>query len=239
MTASLLEQDRAQRYATLLPMALLRRSPVTVVGVGAIGRQVALQLAVMGVSPLTLLDPEVVETVNLGAQGFRECDRGRPKAAATAETIAELNASVVVQVHQRRFQKSRDAADVLFCCVDSIETRRLIFEAVKPRLCFFVDGRMSAESLRILTVCDSAGLEHYPRTCFSEREAHAGACTARTTFYAASIAAGWMVAHYARWLRGFPVPPDLLLNLLADELSLLPVSASHDAAPARRGGTDE
>ena len=64
---------------------------------------------------------------------------------------------------------------------------------------------------------------------FRSDEAHRGACTARTTFYAASIAAGIMVAHFTRWLRGFEPPMDLMLNLLADELVV------RDAEPVASG----
>jgi sulfur carrier protein ThiS adenylyltransferase len=46
------------------------------------------------------------------------------------------------------------------------------------------------------------------------------ACTARSTIYTASIAAGLMVSQFTRWLRGLPVERDLLLNLLAAELTV-------------------
>ena len=69
--------DRYRRQSTIVPEALLRKHPVMVVGVGAIGRQVALQLTVMGVTRLTMIDPDRVEPVNLGAQGFREEDLGK------------------------------------------------------------------------------------------------------------------------------------------------------------------
>ena len=217
-TSSNSDRERYLRQSRFLPQELLRRYPVTVVGVGAIGRQVATQLGVMGVSPLTLIDPDKVETVNLGAQGFLESDLGKPKVEATAELIGRLNGTVSTAGHARRFRRSEDSAEVLFCCVDSIETRGHIFRAVKDSVRCFIDGRMSAESLRILTVGNAVGLRHYPRTLFSAAEAQQGACTARTTFYAATIAAGIMVALYTRWLRELEIPADLVFNLLADEL---------------------
>jgi len=212
------EADRYVRQSGLLPQELLRRHPVTVVGVGAIGRQVALQLAVMGVSPLTLIDPDRVAAVNLGAQGYLEADLGELKVDATTRLIGRLNADVEVVTHGRRFRRSEDAAEVLFVCVDSIETRGHIFAAVKDKVRFLVDGRMSAEALRVLTVRDAATLAHYPGTLFRSEEAYQGPCTARTTYYGATIAAGLLVAHFARWLRGLDVPADVMLNLLADEL---------------------
>jgi len=212
------EAERYVRQSGLLPQALLRRHPVTVVGVWAIGRQVALQLGFMGVSPLTLIDPDRVERVNLGAQGYLEADLGTLKVDATAGLIARLNADVAVVTHGRRFRRTGDAAAVLFACVDSIETRGHIFAAAKDSVRFFVDGRMSAEALRVLTVSNAATLAHYPGTLFRAEEAYQGRCTARTTYYGATIAAGLMVSHFARWLRGLAVPADIMLNLLADEL---------------------
>jgi hypothetical protein len=211
-------KDRYLRQEGLLPAAKLQCCPVTVIGVGAIGRQVAIQLATIGVSSLTLIDPDVVEPVNLGAQGFLQDDLGRPKVHATADLLHQINHGAEIHCHQRRFLKSEDVAERVFCCVDSIDTRRHIFNALKGTAAFFVDGRMSAESLRILCVHDSAGLAHYPTTLFDGSDAFRGACTARTTFYAATIAAGWMVSCFARWLRGITPPLDMSLNLLADEL---------------------
>lgn len=218
--------DRYIRQSAILPTAKLADCPVTIIGVGAIGRQVALQLAVMGVSPITLIDFDTVEVANLGAQGYLDDDLGRPKVEATADLINQLNRDVAVHSIHRRFTRSEDQPAVVFCCVHSIETRRHIFGACAKFLRFFVDGRMSAESLRILTVCDRDGLTHYPSTLFTQEEAHRGACTARTTFYCASIAAGLMVANFAKWVRGIIPPVDLSLNILADELVVTDQAAS-------------
>jgi sulfur carrier protein ThiS adenylyltransferase len=57
-------------------------------------------------------------------------------------------------------------------------------------------------------------------TLFRQEEARAGSCTSRSTIYAASIAAGLMIHQFTRWLRGLPVDADVMLNLLASELSV-------------------
>lgn len=43
---------------------------MTVIGVGAVGRQVALQLAAMGVSRFQLFDFDIVEPTNINFQGY-------------------------------------------------------------------------------------------------------------------------------------------------------------------------
>jgi sulfur carrier protein ThiS adenylyltransferase len=108
--------------------------------------------------------------------------------------------------------------------VDRIDTRRLIWEAVKNKVDFFADGRMSAEVLRVLVACDPSSRKHYPTTLFAAEEAYQGSCTAKTTIYCANVAAGLMLAQFTKWLRRLPIAPDLSLNLLADELALSAIS---------------
>ena len=98
--------------------------------------------------------------------------------------------------------------------------RRMIWETVRSSASSFVDGRMSAEVLRVLAVNEPAVDDYYQQTLFAPEEAYAGACTTRSTIYTASIAAGWMVHQFAKWLRRLPVDADLVLNLLAAELTV-------------------
>lgn len=210
---------RSERYKDLLPSDKLAALGCTVIGVGAIGRQVALQLAAMGVPKLQLIDHDVVETVNLGTQAYCADDVGRPKVHATADLAHQLNPAIEIEAIAGRYAKSQSVQTATFCCVDSIQTRRHIFEAVHRSAQVFIDGRMAAEALRVLTVCDPATAAHYKTTLFDPAEAHREGCTQRSTIYCANVAAGFMVAQLARWLRGLPPERDVSLNLLAMELT--------------------
>jgi molybdopterin-synthase adenylyltransferase len=212
--------DRDLRQRDIIPPERLAACRATVVGVGAIGRQVALQLAAMGIPALQLIDPDTVEAVNLAPQGYLEDDLGRSKVSATADLCQQIHHRLEIHEHPERFRRSLEIGNVLFCAVDSIETRRLIWQAVKDRIEFFCDGRMSAEVLRVLSVCDAASFRHYPTTLFAAAEAYAGACTAKSTIYCANIAAGLMVAQFAKFLRKLPVEADVQVNLLASEMSV-------------------
>jgi hypothetical protein len=79
---------------------------------------------------------------------------------------------------------------------------------------------MSAETIRVLTVAGSQGTTHYPTTLFAASEAFAGACTAKSTIFTSNIAAALMLASFAQWLRGMPLEVDVMLNLLAWELTV-------------------
>jgi sulfur carrier protein ThiS adenylyltransferase len=80
---------------------------------------------------------------------------------------------------------------------------------------------MLGEVLRVLAVAEDVGRDHYPTTLFAQSEAQLGRCTARSTIYAAHIAAGLMVHQFTRWLRGLPVDRDTSFNLLAGEWAVL------------------
>lgn len=212
--------ERFSRQADIVPRERILDCNITVIGVGAIGRQVALQLTAIGVTPLQIIDFDSVEISNLATQGYLQKDIGRSKVDATAEFCREMNPDMNVEVIFGRFKRSTSIGDCVFVCVDSIETRRHIWDAVKDKVSFWCDGRMSAEVLRVVTACDTKSREYYPRTLFTTEQAHAGTCTAKTTIYCANIAAGFMLAQFTKYLRLLPVDPDIQVNLLASEINV-------------------
>jgi sulfur carrier protein ThiS adenylyltransferase len=169
-----------------------------------------------------LVDFDAVEPSNLASQGYLEEDLGRPKVEATGAMCLRINRSLEPRAVNDRFRRSMEIGTAVFCAVDKIEIRRAIWEAVKDKASFFVDGRMSAEVLRVLTACDTPSRKHYPTTLFAAGEAYAGPCTAKTTIYCANIAAGFMVAQFTRWLRRLPPETDIVVNLLSCDLSVQP-----------------
>ena len=212
--------DRFSRQADIVPRERILDSKATVIGVGAIGRQVASQLAAIGLSWMQLVDHDTVEESNIASQGYFEDDLKRLKVHATADICHQINPRLELYTIEERFKRSALVGNCVFCCVDSITTRRHIWDAVKDKVNFFVDGRMSAEVLRVITACDEKGREYYPQTLFAAEQAHAGPCTAKTTIYCANIAAGFMLAQFTKYLRMLPVDPDIQINLLASEINV-------------------
>jgi sulfur carrier protein ThiS adenylyltransferase len=214
------DDERYSRQRDIVPPERIMTCRATVIGVGAIGRQVALQLTAMGIPRLQLVDFDGVETSNLASQGYLEDDLGQLKVEATAMLCRKVNAGIEIVSVPERFRRSMEIGNAVFCCVDKIDIRRLIWQAVGEQVSFYCDGRMSAEVLRVLTACDTPSRSHYPSTLFRAEEAFVGPCTAKTTIYCANIAAGMMVAQFTKYLRQLPVEADVQLNLLASELSV-------------------
>jgi hypothetical protein len=210
--------DRFERQQNFVPAERLIDLTATVIGVGAIGRQVALQLAAIGVRRLQLIDFDCVEAINVTTQGYLRDDIGQLKVAAVQKTIAAIDPAVAVDSIADRFRPKQSFGEAVFCCVDSISSRTSIWRSVQYRCQFWVDGRMLGEVIRVLAAVDPHDRQYYASTLFLQSEAQTGRCTSRSTIYAAGIAAGLMVHQFSRWLRGMPVDTDAALNLLAGEL---------------------
>ena len=213
--------NRFERQASLVPQERLSQLQVTVIGVGAIGRQVVIQLASLGVSFLRLVDFDKVEPTNVTTQGYLSDDVGQAKVHAAAGAAQEIDPGIHIETVEDRYRPQMDVGDVVFCCVDSIEARGAIWRTAGSRVQFWCDGRMLGEVIRVLTAWDERSRTHYPTTLFDRSEATAGGCTSRGVIYTAAIAAGLMTHQFSRWLRKLPANYDHTFNLLADELTTL------------------
>ncbi|MHC4356848.1 MAG: HesA/MoeB/ThiF family protein [Planctomycetota bacterium] len=214
------QNERYSRQRDIVPAERIADCKATVIGVGAIGRQVALQLSAIGIPWLQLIDPDIVEWSNLASQGYLEGDMGKLKVNATSDLCWRINANSQIHAVPERFRRSMEIGNIVFCCVDRIDVRRMIWQATQDNVSFFADGRMSAEVLRILTACDIESRKHYPTTLFRADEAFVGPCTAKTTIYCANIAAGLMLGQFTKYLRQLPVDADIQLNLVASEINV-------------------
>jgi molybdopterin/thiamine biosynthesis adenylyltransferase len=221
--------DRDIRQRDLVPPQVLAATRVHVIGVGAIGSQVARILASVGAPNITIVDHDKVGFENLANQGFNESDVGRPKVEAIAEIMRAKNSKLVLRAVPERFgrqdwadyvqNRPKDGHDVLFCCVDNIETRKMIWDQVHKDVALFVDARMAAEVMYVYAVdpTSTRAVRVYESKFFSAGEAVRDACTSKSTLYTADIAAGLMVAQFTKWLRGWPCDIGVNLNLPAGE----------------------
>jgi|GEM_PF-228616 len=219
-----MDKERYSRQGNLVPREDLVTKNITIVGVGAIGRPLALQLASIGCQNIQLIDFDEVEISNVASQGYLEGDVGLPKVEATGNGCLAINSEINVTIINDAIKKDTEVGDVMFCCVDSIETRKFIFDNFMDKIEVFIDGRMSAETMRVIISYDDTSKAHYPTTLFKKEEAYVGECAAKTTIYSAYVASGMMVAQFAKWLRGVEsIDPDFLFNMFAVELTVNPI----------------
>lgn len=216
------QSSRYSRQEDIVVLDRIQKDPITVVGLGAIGREIAIKLSQMGADKLILIDFDEVEEPNICTQGYREEDIGTPKVEATQKACKAINNKAKIITKARRFSRAMEPTPVIFCCVDSMEARKLIWETVRSKVRLFVDTRMSAETLRILTVLGQLNHDVYEDTLFTDEEAHQDSCTAKATCYCASIAAGLAVSNLSKWTREMDnvIDKDITLNILTSEIML-------------------
>ena len=203
----------------MLPPDRLTALPICIAGVGAVGRQVALQLAAAGARNICMYDHDYIEEVNLGPQGWKPRDLGRPKVYALQEELADFHGTPVgFTAFQRRLPvELAHPNEVLFCCVDGIETRGRIFAAHCGRAPLFLDSRVAADVVHILSACDADQYAYYPTTLFSDSDAFRGTCTTKMSIHIANIAAGLLIQQLSKWLRNKPLDRHVVFNFLAME----------------------
>ncbi|MFX0103094.1 MAG: ThiF family adenylyltransferase [Candidatus Hodarchaeota archaeon] len=107
---------------------LLKKSTVFIAGVGALGCEIAKDLALAGVGKLILVDLDTIETSNLSRQLlFRLEDIGKPKAEVGGTRVKELNPDIEVEHYFTKIQDLPmdlyENSDVIIAALDNVKAR--------------------------------------------------------------------------------------------------------------------
>lgn len=184
------------RQLDLIPVGTLKM-PVTIIGCGAIGSFLGLQLAKMGLTNLTFFDHDTVSIENMSNQFFMAKQIDKNKAQALSELIFEFTGFHGTPFMPRKFE-AQDASKLLglvVVAVDSMEARRMIYESIKEygfNVKYIIDPRMSAEFFTQYTINPFNPDDNvmYEKTLFDDKDGVQERCTAKSTVYTASLAAG-------------------------------------------------
>ena len=113
----------------------LKNAKVLVVGAGGLGSPALLYLAAAGVGTLGILDFDTVDESNLQRQVIHgQSDIGKSKALSAAESIAEVNPYVTVNLHTERLDSGNaleifEPYDLILDGTDNFATRYLVNDA--------------------------------------------------------------------------------------------------------------
>ncbi|MHA1371038.1 MAG: ThiF family adenylyltransferase [Promethearchaeota archaeon] len=111
-----------------LDRKLLKGAMVFIAGVGALGCEIAKDLALAGIGKLILVDLDTIETSNLSRQLlFRLEDIGKPKAEVAAIRVKELNPDMDVEFYFTKIQDLPQSlyenSDVIIAALDNVQAR--------------------------------------------------------------------------------------------------------------------
>ena len=124
----------------------LRKSAVTVVGLGGLGSISSLYLALAGVGKLTLIDQDTVELTNLHRQALYSLnDIRHPKVEVAADRLANLNPEVEIiavadNVNEENIDSIIGDPDCVVDGLDNMQTRYLLNRQCVERQVPFVFG---------------------------------------------------------------------------------------------------
>lgn len=102
------------------PMKLEKR--IHIIGVGALGSNIAIQLAKLGIKKIDIWDFDTVDSHNITNQAFNETDIGLFKVDALEIHLKEQNEDIEIIKHNKPYTDEL-LSGFVFMCVDSIETR--------------------------------------------------------------------------------------------------------------------
>ena len=143
-------QSRESRQEEVIPTNTLDKK-VAIIGVGAIGSWVGLELAMMGVKTIYLYDFDEFEIHNGNRQIFLSKDMGKNKAIAFAQLIQQINPDITIFAESQKITLSEQLPkdlDYVFSCVDNFESRILLSKYQKKcnQKCIIFDGGTSEKT---------------------------------------------------------------------------------------------
>jgi molybdopterin/thiamine biosynthesis adenylyltransferase len=122
------ERTKRQKLIQGWDQEVLKNACVFIAGVGALGCEIAKDLALMGIGKLMLCDMDKIETSNLSRQMlFYKGDEGKFKAEAAAERLKLMNPYLETEVFTYPLQKipmdKYKQCDVIVAALDNVQAR--------------------------------------------------------------------------------------------------------------------
>ena len=194
---------------------------VTVIGAGATGSWLVLQLAKLGITNIHVYDFDVVEEHNIPNQIFGLGHVGKPKVEMLA-SIVEGYTGTRITTYNEPYVAQR-LSGYVFAMVDSMAVRKQIFDNVKFKrnVHHFIEPRMGLNEARIYNVdpTDANQVEKYEGCWYSDDDAEVSACgtsqsVITTALFTASTCARQLINHH----NGVELDNELLVDLVYNNI---------------------
>jgi len=148
---------------------ILNNGCIMIVGVGALGCEIAKDFALMGIGKLILVDLDTIEISNLSRQMlFKPGDEGRSKAEVAAERLKEMNPFLKVDFYFEKLQKLPmsvfEESDVIIAALDNFNARldlnKICLRLKKPMI---EGGTVGFEGHVQLVIPEGSGISYKNR----------------------------------------------------------------------------
>lgn len=125
---------------------------IHILGCGALGSWIALNLAKMGISDITAYDYDIVKDVNIGGQIYRTKDIDKLKTKALKEIIKEFSDIEIKTIDgkvTKNTELNTELNTIYILSFDTFEQRKILYELVKDFKCYVLDVRVGGEEYNI------------------------------------------------------------------------------------------
>lgn len=161
--------------------------PIHIIGVGATGSFVAMELARMGCPVLNIYDFDDVEIHNIPNQYYDNEDLGKLKAEALADKLKLINPNIVVNVnttavlpvHDDEHKGIDEMAGYVFLLVDSMKVRKELWNAIKANknIVHCWESRLGSDQARVYSLDMSVkDFSKYEADFYDDDNAEVSAC---------------------------------------------------------------
>lgn len=213
--------NKYSRHTDIFNPQLYDQYGVSIIGCGGVGSGVGIILAKLGMQKFELYDSDVIEEHNLSNQYFKDNQLGYNKTSALSNNMYEFNRSINTNNNTDFTSKNVIKTPIVFCCVDSMKARKIIFnKCKKTNNCkLFIDTRMGGETFEvfIINMTKKRDVNYYEKNLFPDKEAVQLTCSAKTIIYNVMAIASCSVALMSRVLNGQPYKREItgdLFNLM-------------------------
>lgn len=179
---------------------------IDVIGVGATGSYVTMQLAKLGISNIHVWDYDKVEDYNLPNQLFGMDHIDKLKVEALKDII-KATTGTEITVHNEKVDGTQELGEVVFLLTDTMDSRKQIFDKglqYKLRTKLVIETRMDADNGRVYVInpCSRTHVEEWKKTLYTDQEATVSLCgTTVTVGPTAEYLAGLAVWQLIRWFN--------------------------------------
>ena len=199
-----MEIDYLRQLPLLNPAHFKKHADI--IGAGATGSYVALQLAQMGIKNLHVWDFDVVEEHNLPNQAFLIKHIGMPKVDALNDVI-EMKCGFRIDARNEKVVDQSLGSGYIFILTDTMSSRKEIFNnCIRGRALntdLVIETRMDIDNGRVYAFNpnSSSQVKEWEETLYSDEESSASMCRASfsiapTVMTLASLAVWRLLHHY-------------------------------------------
>lgn len=177
---------------------------IDIIGAGAVGSKVAMELAKLGIDGIRVWDFDIVEEHNIPNQLYHMTDVGKLKVDALKTMIKEAT-TVDIEARAEKYEGQDQLGNVVFLLVDTMSGRKDIWnESIKlhPFIERIFETRMGSSEGRVysLSPCDATHIKKWEETLYDDEGAEVSACGSTISVGpTASAVASIVVWQFVKW----------------------------------------